>query len=289
MDRVLGLTMLLAYDSRREARLTSLSVSPNNLKIAAFADMMARFFGLSLPLGMHEKGTATTALPSMLSSPLERKNPEGKYLYNRVVEKLNDTADPVALIRNALTAQQDQNAAVILAGPPVNLLGLLSLPGTKQLIQKKVRALTIAAPFNDAAGFSRLLSDWPGPVVAAGEDIQEAVQFPEESFETDFTWAANHPLLDAYRASKAMPYDASSSTIAAILHTVRPEENYFRLSDPGMLTFSAGARLQFTVNSQGKHRRLIADPMQKERIVQACRQVVSSKPPEPRRGRGAQP
>ena len=139
IDRVLGLALTLAYHSKQEARLLSLSTSRNNLKIAGFCDAMERFYTTNLSIGMNEKGAAATTLPPMLVAPMTKTTPEGRMVYNRLVEKLNDTADPVALIRNALTAQQDQTAAVILAGNPVNLLGLLALPGSKAVIQKKVR------------------------------------------------------------------------------------------------------------------------------------------------------
>ena len=46
---------------------------------------------------------------------------------------LNDTADPVAVIRNGLSAQIDQNGAVVLAGPPVNLLGVIARPDGRDL------------------------------------------------------------------------------------------------------------------------------------------------------------
>ena len=271
MDRVLGLAMVLAYNSKGEARLTSLSISRNNLKIASFTDMMARFLGTSPSIGMHEKGTAGTTVPPMMSTPLARTNSEGKPVFNRVVEKLIDTADPVALIRNGLTAQQDQNAVVILAGAPVNLLGLLALPASKALIQKKVRGLVIAGPLEDAAGFTKLFAEWPGPIVVAGDEIGQALQFPGGAIETDFAWAANHPVVDAYKAAKTMPYNTPASTMAAVLYAIQPQGNHFKLSEP-----------------QGRQRQLIVDDTQKERVIQIYREMASSKPPEPRRGgRGA--
>lgn len=272
IGQVLALAQLLSYQSRQEVRVTSLSVSRNNLKTAAFCDLMGRFFGASLSIGMAVNGTSSSSVPPMLSTVLGKQTPEGKPAYNRVVEKLNDTADPVALIRNALTSQQDQNSVVILAGPPVNLLGLLTLPEGKQLIQKKVRTLVVAASSQDAAGLAKLLAEWPSPVVSAPDDVGQALPFPAIGIEEDFAWAANHPLVDAYRAAKTMPYDAPAVAMAAVLYAAHPEGNYFKLSDTG------------------KQRQLIVDDAQKDRVIQAYRQAVSAKPPEPRRGaRGAQP
>src|SRR5688500_17483087 len=96
IGRILALAQLLGYQSRQEVRITSLSVSRNNLKAAAFCDLMARSFGASLTNGMSVNVTASTSVPPMLSAALARVTPEGKPAYNRVVEKLTDTADPVA-------------------------------------------------------------------------------------------------------------------------------------------------------------------------------------------------
>ena len=64
-------------------------------------------------------------------------------VYSHGIEKLNDTAEPTALIRNAFTAQHDQNCIVVLAGPATNLVKVLDLPGVKDVISKKVRFLSL--------------------------------------------------------------------------------------------------------------------------------------------------
>jgi hypothetical protein len=265
IGQILALTQLFGYQSKQEVRVTSLSISRNNLKTASFCDLMGRFFGSSLSIGMAVNVAASTSVPPMLSTVLAKTNPEGKPAYNRVVEKLNDTADPVALIRNALTAQQDQNSIVVLAGPPTNLLSLLALPEARNLILKKVRALVAAAPLDP-----KLLAAWPGPAVVVGEEVGQAVPFPGVSLEEDFAWTTNHPLIDAYRAAKPMPYDVGSAAMAAVLYAAHPEQNYFRVSEP-----------------KGNQKQLIVDDSQKDRIIQAYRQAVSMKPPERRGTRGA--
>jgi hypothetical protein len=288
IGQVLALSMLLVYESKREARLTSLTVSRNNLKLAAFCDLMGRFHGAPLSIGMFDKSATGTNLPPMIANVLTRQTPDGKLAYARVVERHNDTADPVALIRNALSAQQDQNSVVVLSGPPTNLLGTLALPGNKQLIQRKVRTLILAGPYEDAASFAKLLADWPSPIVFVGDDL--ALRFPAEAIETDFKWAANHPLVDAYRAAGTMPYDATATAMAAALYAARPEEAHFKLSEPGVLTVLSNGSTQFRSNSSGRHRQLLLDAAQTDRVVQVLRSVVSSRPPEPRRGaRGPQP
>jgi mono/diheme cytochrome c family protein len=304
IDQVLGLALLFGFEGRREVRLASVSSSRNNLKTAAFLDLICRFYagepagGFApnrnvLPIGMFDGGTTSAPTAPMLEAALSKPG------YKRSIEKLTDTADAVALIRNALTAQTDENAAVVLAGPPANLLALLALPDGNRWATRKARVLTIAAgrfdgpqadPVlkNDAAGFRKLLAEWPGPVVFAGAEIGEALAFPAASIESDFAWAPNHPVVDAYRASQSMPYDAPTRAMAAALYAAQPDEGYFRLSEPGTINVLDDGRAQFTPSANGRHRYLIVDPAQKERVIQTYTKTASAKPPAPQ-GRGRPP
>ena len=116
----LALVTLLGFHSKNEARVTSVSVSRNDLKAAAYCDSLCRFFGVQLSIGMSESGRAADTVLPMISAVLARQSEDGKPAYARRVERLNETADPVALIRNALSAQPDQNSVVVLAGKPEN-------------------------------------------------------------------------------------------------------------------------------------------------------------------------
>src|ERR1051326_2410592 len=132
IDQVLALALLFGLEGKRQIRVASVSVSRYNLNTAAFLDVFCPFYGgeqpgglpsnkISLPVGMSSDGAVTTDARPMLEAVLSSVGDK------RGIRRLNDTADPVALIRNALTAQNDQSASVILAGPPVNLLSLLAL------------------------------------------------------------------------------------------------------------------------------------------------------------------
>jgi hypothetical protein len=107
IGQVLALSLILSYDAKREIRISSLSVSRNNLKIAAFCDLMSRFFLVSLPIGMAANGPSTTSVPAMIQAVLAKRTQEDKPTNARTIDQLNDTADPGACIRNALTAQPD--------------------------------------------------------------------------------------------------------------------------------------------------------------------------------------
>ena len=309
IDQVLALAMLFGVAGRQQARVASLSTSRFSLRTARFLDLVARFYAGDQPgaavsrnaqaIGMSTTGTETDSVPSMLEAALVKAGADGKPVYLATLPTLNDTADPVALIRNALSAQVDRNAAVVLAGRPANLLGLIAQPDGRAWATRKASVLAIAGGrFDggppdpvvraDVAGFRKLLADWPTLVVMAGAELGEALPFPGASVETSFAWAAHHPVIDAYRAFRAVPYDAPSRALAAMLYAVSPNDRYFELSEPGTITVTDDGRTRFTPSPSGLHRYLIARTDQKERVLQTYVQLVSAQPP-PRPGRGGKP
>jgi hypothetical protein len=86
-----------------------------------------------------------------------------------------------------------------------------------------------------------------------------------------------------------MPYDAPSTALAAVLQAVHPDDGYFTLSAPGTIEVLEDGRTRFAAAANGKHRYVIVDPAQKERITGVYTALVSAPPaPRPGRGRGGQ-
>jgi inosine-uridine nucleoside N-ribohydrolase len=302
IDEALALALLYGLDGKNETRVISLSVSKPNLKAAAFCEAIARFYGgassgafgavgRTLPVGLADEGKAPEDTP-MLTVPLSKMNGDGAPLYSHGIEKLTDTAEVRALIRNALSQQPDQSCVVVLTGPATNLARTLALPGVKDLIAQKARFLSVVGgaypassdrppQFNikaDIAAARKLFAEWTTPIVACGDEIGASLLFPASSIEKDFAWSPAHPVVDAYRAYKPMPYDAPTSAMAALLYAVRPQENYFKLSEPGTISVLDDGRTKFTPSPEGKHRYLILDPEQKERVIKTYTEIASAKP-----------
>jgi hypothetical protein len=264
IDSALALALLYGLQGKNESRVISVSVSRNSLNSAIFASILVRFYtgepspfmGIA-PIGLTLAGKAAEDTP-MLAAVV------GKESYPRDIKQMNDTADPVATIRNALSAQYDQNAIVVLAGPATNLAGVLALPGASQLIKAKVRHLVIAggAPFeSDAPAAKAVLTGWPGTIVMVGAGVGNAIPFPAASIEKDFAWSDKHPLVEAWHVCRPEGGDAPAPALAAALYAVRPDKQYFQMSDGG-----------------GKPRTLIADPAKKEAVQQAYSELASTKP-----------
>jgi len=263
IDDALALAMLFGLQGKGEARVLSVSTTRSSLKSAIFADILVRFytgepntFAGPIPIGLSLSAAGAADTP-MVDAVTAKP-------YPHAIAKMNDTADPVALIRNALSAQFDQNAVVVLAGPATNLAGLLSLPGARDLIAQKVKFLAMASDAQSAAdpgALQRLTTEWPTEIVTVPAAVGDAVPFPGASIDKDFAWSTAHPLVDAYRANRSMPYDAPALAMAVALYAVRPQESYWKLSAPA-----------------ARQRTLAFDAAQKDRIQQAYTELASTKP-----------
>jgi hypothetical protein len=309
LDAMMAVAMLNGFTARTEARRISLSVSRASVTSAKLADVVSGFYrprpvggpggGVGAitegMIGMPE-GSSGPEDPAALGALLTKASADGTPLYTSAIAGLVNTAESGILIRNLLLAQHDGNAAIVLAGPATGLVRILGLYRSGPQITAKCRALVVAAgsfPSGqpetsikaDIAAAKKLFAEWQTPIVAVGTEVGEALPYPGASIEKDFSWVPAHPLVDAYRAFKPMPYDAPASALAAVLCAVHPDEDYFKVSDPGTISVLDDGRTRFTPAVDGKHRYVMVDPAQKERIVSLYTAMVSA-PPAPRPGRG---
>jgi hypothetical protein len=228
-----------------------------------------------LPLGIVEGHKPAADLPVLAK------------VWSSPIKKWNDTAIPELVIRNALMANYDGNAAVVLAGPATNLASLLKLTDSVSLISAKVRVLAISeAGFaDDLPAARRVLAEWPTPIVFCPREVGAQLPFPGAAIDTAFSYNAAHPIAEAYRAAGTMPYDAPAPALAAMLSTIKSKDGYFRLSDPGTLSLSNDGKVVLQPSAQGPHRLLKADPAQRERVTKIYVDMASAKPvaPPPRR------
>ncbi|MCI0419658.1 MAG: hypothetical protein L0312_10620, partial [Acidobacteria bacterium] len=87
-----------------------------------------------------------------------------------------------------------------------------------------------------------------------------------------------HPIVDAYRAYRPMPYDAPTWDMTTVLYAVRSEAGYFKLSEPGIISVLDDGRTKFSPSPEGKQRYLILDPAQRENIFKTYTEIASAKP-----------
>jgi len=307
IDTVLALAVLSNLGNK--GKLAVITVSNSSLEAAAFCDSVRRFYagapiggrggglggGGGLIVGLAEKGAKLGASP-LIDKPLAMQDADGKPLFPHTINELNDTADPIVVLRNGLLTLRDGEATFILAGPATNLTNLLALKGVSDLLAAKVSVLLVAAgaypdgPADpriraDLAAARKLFAAWPTPIVAVGTEVGAAVPYPAQSIEQDFSWAPAHPVAEAYRANQPMPYDAPAPAVIAALYAANPSADYFRLSEPGTISVANDGKTTFAPSADGKHRYLMVDVAQKERIAKDFTTLASAKP-APSQGRG---
>jgi hypothetical protein len=291
-DAALALALLYGLEGKREVRVASIAVTENSLGAAIFTDAVYRFYQLGplananrvLPVGL----AADKPLPPdspMVKAVLERVDEKGEPVYRTGLRRVSDSAEVTALMRNSLAYFHDGFVTVVLSAPATYLARILDYAGTRDLIKSKVRSLIVSECQQDVAAMRRVLAEWPTPIVFCGREVGEALLFPGSSIENDFAWTSAHPVVDFYRAYKAMPYDAPSQDLAAVLHAARPESGLFQLSEAGSIEVADDGGVQFKPDPAGRHKRMAVDPEKKDKILAALREVVTAKPvpPPPRR------
>ena len=288
-EHVLAMAALYKLQSMRETRTGSLSISLPDLRAAALCDALARYFTNSratAAIGLPMPKSPTPAPNHMVEAVLGERLPSGEPRYPHGIAKPNDTADVAATIRNGISAQQPDNAAVIAAGPISNIAAAMKLPDMAELLPKRVRTLVVVNSTEDLRldlpAARQVLADWPTPLVLVDAP---GIDFPGAQLESRFSWAMNSPIREAYRAYQPMPYDASLRAAIAVLYAVRPSSEIFSLSASGTVDLSDDGSTQFRPGN-GKHRILRIKEDQREAAVQLLMDLIAAQPPQPQTGRG---
>jgi inosine-uridine nucleoside N-ribohydrolase len=288
VDDALALAMLHALESRGECRLLGVTVTKDNPWAAVYVDLVNTFYGRGqIPVGM-VKGGVTPENSRMIQAPAERRRADGALVYPRRLASGAEAVDAVTLLRRLLAAEKDGSVVIAQVGFSTNLARLLDTPADVELVKRKVKLLSVMAgnfvqpkaEFNvqkDTASARRLFDQWPGEIVVSGFEIGEAMKFPAARIEKDFAWAADHPVVDAYRAYMKMPYDRQTWDLTAVLYGVRPAGAYFDLSAPGRITADDAGRTSFRADSAGKHRYLVLTEAQRARTLE-CMVGLASQP-----------
>jgi inosine-uridine nucleoside N-ribohydrolase len=289
VDDALALAMLHALESRGECRLLGVTVTKDNPWAAVYVDLVNTFYGRGqIPVGMVRGSGVTPEDSRMIQAPAERRRADGTLVYPRRLASGAEAVDAVALLRRLLAAAQDGSVVIVQVGFSTNLARLLDAPADVALVKRKVKLLSVMAgnfaqpkpEFNvqkDTASARKLFDQWPGEMVASGYEIGEAMKFPAARIEKDFAWAADHPVVDAYRAYMKMPYDRQTWDLTAVLYAVRPGGGYFDLSPPGRITADDAGRTSFRPEAGGKHRYLVLPEVLRARTLE-CMVGLASQP-----------
>jgi inosine-uridine nucleoside N-ribohydrolase len=283
IDDALALAVLHALENRGEARILAVTLTKDSRYAGPYVDLVNTFYGRGgIPVGVVANGK-TPKDSNMLRVPLERN------LYPHKLRDSSEAPDAVELLRTTLAAERDASVVVVQVGFSTNLARLLVSPGGAELARRKVRLLSVMAgafpagqpEYNvktDLESARRVFSEWPSAVVASGFEVGLSILFPAVSIENDFGYLPHHPVADAYRAYKKMPYDRPTWDLTAALYAVRPERGYFTLSEPGWIRVEEDGRTRWERDAAGRHRYLKVEEKQRIRALETL-VALASEPP----------
>lgn len=285
VDDALALALLHALETRGECRIVAVTITKDNPWAAPYIDLVNTFYKRpDIPIGMVKGSRITPEDSPMIRVPAERKRPNGMFVYPHKLLSGNDAPDAIGVLRSALEREPDGSVTIVQVGFSTNLAHLLAKD--RDLVARKVKLLVMMAgnfakpdpEFNikmDIPSAQKLLGDWPTPIVLSGFEIGESMLFPAANIARDFPGA--NPIDEAYRNYKKFPYDRPTWDITAALYAVRPDDEYFSLSDRGTVSVDQKGVTKFEGSAEGKHRYLKMNELQRSRALEAMI-LLSSQP-----------
>jgi inosine-uridine nucleoside N-ribohydrolase len=298
VDDALALAMIHALETKAEAKLLAVTITKDNRWAAPYISLMNTFYGRGeIPIGMVRNGP-TPADSKMIQMPSERTKPDGSFVYPRRLKSGADAPEATGLLRSILAAEKDHAVTIVQVGFSTNLARLIESPADRELVRRKVRLLAVMAgafpegkpEYNvktDIPSAKRVFESWPTPIVASGFEVGLSILYPATSIEHDFGYVADHPIADAYRAYKQMPYDRPTWDPTAALYAIRPDSGYFSLSANGEISVDGEGRTHFREAPDGRHRYLLVNDEQRARVLKIMIELASFPPPRVRAGAAA--
>ena len=103
-------------------------------------------------------------------------------------------------------------------------------------------------------------------IIFSGLEIGEQIQFPSAAIEKGFDWADRHPVVEAYKIFKKMPYDRPLWDLTSVFYAVREKYGYFSLSPHGRVSVLENGTVNFHKDRLGPHQHLQFGAFRREAI-----------------------
>lgn len=302
-DDVLALGMIHALQSRGECELLAVTITKDHEYAAPFTDAVNTFYGRGdVPIGVCHSGV--TEQEGKFNG-LAKVEDDGQLRYPHDLISGKDAPDAIDVLRKTLSQAEDGSVVIVQVGFSTNLANLLKsesdshskLSGV-ELVRQKVRLLSMMAgaftqirnnegnlydhrEYNvvkDIPAAKTLVADWPTPIVWSGFEIGIALTYPHQSILQDYNYVSHHPLPEAYTLYNPPPHDRPTWDLTSVLHAIRPDRGYFKLSVTGQVSVADDGLTTFESNENGRDRYLVISDSMKPKTIEALMQL-SSQPP----------
>lgn len=291
IDDTFALALIHALQNRGEVQLLAVTITKDNRYAAPFVDLMNTFYGRpDIPVGVVKDGK-TRDTTAMIQEPSDRKNAAGQFVYPHRIKDGSEAPEAVSLLLRVLNDQPDHSVTIAQIGFSTNLARLLKAPGGRELVQRKVKLLSLMAGnfsqepkpeynvYTDGHAAKELLASWPTPMIFSGFEIGLKVLFPYASIGRDFGYVPNHPVAEAFKVFAKPGEDRANYDSTAVLQAIRPDHGYFDLSEPGLVTLGKKDVTEFKPDPQGNCRYLILKPENVARVEELL-VTLSTEPPQ---------
>jgi hypothetical protein len=294
-DAALALAAMYLMEIKRESHMGSVCVVGAGFNAALFCDIIGKMYTFGPRNGNQALAVGLAVEPGTSDSPMvktavERKNEKGEPAYARTIQRVSDTSAPAEVLRNGVIFNAE--SVVILSGPATYLARTLDLLGTKELYKERVKRLVIVdagTPYKDAVALRKVIAEWPTPIFFCPKTVGDELRFPGAILDKAFSWTQIHPVVDAYKAYKPMPYDAPLYDLAATHYAVHPDAGFFTLSAAGNISVADDGGMKFTPGT-GTVKAIAINPAKKDALLTMLIAAATEKPVQPapvsRGGRG---
>ena len=300
VDDVLALAMLHTLADRGECTIKAVTISKINPLTAPFVDAVNTFYGRpDIPIGVTRDAQRRES--KYLSLVKTRDGDDLRYPHD--LRSSEDAEAAVKVLRRVLAQAADDSIVIIQVGLATNLADLIESPADdisdlsgSELARQKVQLVSVMAGSfapvrgddhyleanvrNGIDAMQRFAEQWPTevPVVWSDFSIGIAAPYPRKSIARDFSYRSHHIVREAYLLHSGPDHDRPTWDLTSVLYAVRPEENYFGLSQRGRVSVGGDGFTTFTPAENGRDRFLTMDAQQMIRVVETQRALVSQPP-----------
>lgn len=298
VDDALAMDIIYKYLDKKEIKLLAVDINKDGKAPADYVDILNNWYGYpNIPIGVINGGVdCENDATNYAKVVVNMSKADGTPLFARSATDKN-RMESVSLLRKVLSKQKDASVTIVSVGFSTNLVRLLAtkpdkyskLDG-KSLVAKKVKLLVAMAGCFDKPGFHEynvvkdipaakvIFEQWPTPLVTSPFEVGIKILYPATSIENDFKWASPaHPVVEAYKAYKKMPYDRPTWDPTALLYALG-EAEMFTVSPVGRISVTDEGETVFTADSNGNRRYLSVTPEQAANIESFFVKTISSKP-----------
>jgi inosine-uridine nucleoside N-ribohydrolase len=298
VDDALALGLIHALESRGECQLLAVTITKDHELSAPLVDAINTFYGRGhIPIGVVRDGPTPEASKFTI---LANQKDNGRLRYPHDLQSGTDAPEATQLLRTVLSGQPDRSVVIVQVGFSTNMARLLDSEPDQQsdlsgreLVRRKVKLLSVMAgsfqpikgkkhlEYNvvkDIPSAKKLANEWPTPILYSGFEIGLAITYPARSIERDYRYVTHHPLAEAYQLYMPPPHNRPTWDLTSVLQVVRPDRQYFDLSEPGRITIEEDGGSRFVEEAGGPHRHLIASAEQVLRVREVLVHLASEPP-----------